>query len=123
MGGWSPPPGVGGCPQACFVPLLKHQRQHLELAQSLGNDTEQQRAWATIGRTYMFMAEAPAEATAAPAVLREAERAFRTSLTIVEEKLEGVGEPGEPGGSWGGWCRRGFGSTGVFWQERCRGGS
>lgn len=119
MGGGVTIPWEGGgvCPHACFVPLLKHQRQHLELARSLGNDTEQQRAWATIGRTYMFMAEAPAEA---PAALREAERAFRTSLAIVEEKLEGAGEPGRV---WGGWSRRGCGSTGVFGQERCRGGS
>ncbi|NWR56076.1 TONSL protein, partial [Bucorvus abyssinicus] len=73
-----------------YEAALKHQRQHLELARSLGDDTEQQRAWATIGRTYMFMADAPAEATAAMLALREAERAFRTSLTIVEEKLEGA---------------------------------
>ncbi|NXE58005.1 TONSL protein, partial [Casuarius casuarius] len=70
-------------------PPPQHQRQHLELARSLADDTEQQRAWATIGRTYMFVADSrpPGEAAAA---LREAERAFRTSLAIVEEKLEGA---------------------------------
>ncbi|KAK2510516.1 hypothetical protein Q9233_017664, partial [Columba guinea] len=92
-----------------YEAALKHQRQHLELARSLSDDTEQQRAWATIGRTYMFMAESRApggdtEATGGDteaaggdteaaggdtAALREAERAFRTSLAIVEEKLEG----------------------------------
>ncbi|GAB0181184.1 tonsoku-like protein [Grus japonensis] len=77
-----------------YEAALKHQRRHLELARSLSDDTEQQRAWATIGRTYMFIADSrsPGEETAAPALpaLREAERAFHTSLAIVEEKLEGV---------------------------------
>ncbi|XP_069636325.1 tonsoku-like protein [Haliaeetus albicilla] len=74
-----------------YEAALKHQHQHLELARSLSDDTEQQRAWATIGRTYMFIADSrsPGEEAAVPA-LREAERAFRTSLAIVEEKLEGA---------------------------------
>ncbi|KAM9257796.1 tonsoku-like protein [Morus bassanus] len=72
-----------------YEAALKHQRQHLELARSLSDDTEQQRAWATIGRTYMFVADSRSPGEATPA-LREAERAFRTSLAIVEEKLEGV---------------------------------
>ncbi|XP_074754375.1 tonsoku-like protein [Athene noctua] len=69
---------------------LKHQRQHLELARSLSDATEQQRAWATIGRTFMLMAEGrdPREGAAA-AALAQAQQAFRTSLAIVEEKLEG----------------------------------
>ncbi|XP_062424560.1 tonsoku-like protein [Rhea pennata] len=72
-----------------YEAALKHQRQHLELARSLSDHTEQQRAWATIGRTYMFVADSrpPGEAVSA---LREAEQAFRTSLAIVEEKLEGA---------------------------------
>ncbi|CAM9108338.1 unnamed protein product [Bubo scandiacus] len=73
-----------------YEAALKHQRQHLELAQSLSDDTEQQRAWATLGRTYMLMADSrlPQEGAAVLA-LQEAERAFCTSLAIVEEKLEG----------------------------------
>ncbi|XP_021239458.1 tonsoku-like protein, partial [Numida meleagris] len=67
---------------------LEHQRRHLELARALGDDTEQQRAWATIGRTHMFAAESRAGAEA-EAELREAERAFATSLAIVDERLEG----------------------------------
>ncbi|NXY90014.1 TONSL protein, partial [Alcedo cyanopectus] len=43
-----------------YEEALKHQHQHLELARSLADDTEQQRAWATIGRTYMFIAESRA---------------------------------------------------------------
>ncbi|XP_067148676.1 tonsoku-like protein [Apteryx mantelli] len=72
-----------------YEAALKHQHQHLELACSLSDHTEQQRAWATIGRTYMFVADSCPPVEAVPA-LREAERAFRTSLAIVEEKLEGA---------------------------------
>ncbi|KAL8181493.1 UNVERIFIED_CONTAM: hypothetical protein K2H54_003446, partial [Gekko kuhli] len=64
---------------------LKHQRRHLELAQSLHNHIEQQRAWATLGRTYMFMAESDASSGA----LQEAEKAFAKSLAIIEETLDG----------------------------------
>ncbi|XP_066847366.1 LOW QUALITY PROTEIN: tonsoku-like protein [Anser cygnoides] len=69
-----------------YQAALEHQRRHLELARALGDAAEQQRAWATIGRTHMFVEEGE-EVTAA---LREAEGAFRTSLAIVEEKLEGL---------------------------------
>uniref|UniRef100_A0A8D0L632 NF-kappa-B inhibitor-like protein 2 n=1 Tax=Sphenodon punctatus TaxID=8508 RepID=A0A8D0L632_SPHPU len=68
-----------------YKAALKHQRQHLELARSLSNHIEQQRAWATIGRTYMFIADSSQSGEA----LREAEQAFMKSLAIVEETLEG----------------------------------
>lgn len=64
----------------------QHQHRHLELAQSLSNHIEQQRAWATIGRTHMFMAENSQSKTA----LQEAEKAFMKSLTILEDTLEGT---------------------------------
>ncbi|XP_039378506.1 tonsoku-like protein isoform X3 [Mauremys reevesii] len=69
-----------------YEAALKHQRQHLELARALSDHTEQQRAWATIGRTYMFVAESGQAGEA----LREAEQAFMKSLAILEEKLEGT---------------------------------
>ncbi|XP_037747752.1 tonsoku-like protein isoform X1 [Chelonia mydas] len=69
-----------------YEAALKHQRQHLELARALSDHTEQQRAWATIGRTYMFVAESGQAGEA----LREAEQAFMKSLAILEEKLEGM---------------------------------
>uniref|UniRef100_A0A8C4VFN1 Tonsoku-like protein n=1 Tax=Gopherus evgoodei TaxID=1825980 RepID=A0A8C4VFN1_9SAUR len=69
-----------------YEAALKHQRQHLELARALSDHTEQQRAWATIGRTYMFVAESGQAGEA----LREAEQAFMRSLAIVEEKLQGT---------------------------------
>ncbi|XP_062987305.1 tonsoku-like protein [Elgaria multicarinata webbii] len=68
-----------------YEAALKHQRRHLELARSLSSHIEQQRAWATIGRTYMFMAENGQSSEA----LQEAEKAFMKSLAILEEKLEG----------------------------------
>uniref|UniRef100_A0A452HRN6 Tonsoku-like protein n=1 Tax=Gopherus agassizii TaxID=38772 RepID=A0A452HRN6_9SAUR len=70
-----------------YEAALKHQRQHLELARALSDHTEQQRAWATIGRTYMFVAESGQAGEA----LREAEQAFMRSLAILEEKLQGEG--------------------------------
>ncbi|XP_077030630.1 tonsoku-like protein [Agelaius phoeniceus] len=42
-----------------FPEALQHQLQHLSLARSLRDPVEQQRAWATIGRTFLFMAESP----------------------------------------------------------------
>ncbi|XP_062477718.1 tonsoku-like protein, partial [Pezoporus occidentalis] len=68
-----------------YPAALQHQEQHLELARALGDHTEQQRAWATLGRTHMFIGESGEE----PAALDEAQRAFHTSLAIVEERLEG----------------------------------
>uniref|UniRef100_A0A670J461 Tonsoku-like protein n=1 Tax=Podarcis muralis TaxID=64176 RepID=A0A670J461_PODMU len=68
-----------------YEAALKHQRRHLDLARSLCNPIEQQRAWATIGRTYMFMAESDPSSEA----LQEAEAAFMKSLQVLEEQLEG----------------------------------
>ncbi|XP_062465055.1 tonsoku-like protein, partial [Pezoporus occidentalis] len=68
-----------------YPAALQHQEQHLELARALGDHTEQQRAWATLGRTHMFIGESSEE----PGALDEAQRAFHTSLAIVEERLEG----------------------------------
>ncbi|XP_034982035.2 tonsoku-like protein [Zootoca vivipara] len=68
-----------------YEAALKHQRRHLDLARSLSDPIEQQRAWATIGRTYMFMAESDPSSEA----LQEAEKAFMTSLQVLEEQLEG----------------------------------
>lgn len=75
----------------CFAELgnyeaaLKHQRRHLQLARSVNDAAEEQRAWATIGRTFLFRYEADQSQDS----LREAEGAFRKSLTIVDERLEG----------------------------------
>ncbi|KAG9472892.1 hypothetical protein GDO78_016075 [Eleutherodactylus coqui] len=74
----------------CFAELgnyeaaLKHQRIHLDLARSVSSDIEEQRALATIGRTYLYMCEV-GDVNAQ----RPAEESFLSSLEIVDEKLEG----------------------------------
>ncbi|XP_072110408.1 tonsoku-like protein isoform X1 [Mobula birostris] len=68
-----------------YSDALEHQRKHLQLACSVDNDVEQQRALATIGRTYLFIYETDQASES----LQEAEDAFRKSLAIVDEKLEG----------------------------------
>ncbi|XP_040190277.1 tonsoku-like protein [Rana temporaria] len=74
----------------CFAELgnyeaaLKHQHLHMDLAKSVSSDIEEQRALATIGRTYLYMCEVgKGEAQ------RPAEDAFLKSLAIVDERLEG----------------------------------
>ncbi|XP_029441673.1 tonsoku-like protein, partial [Rhinatrema bivittatum] len=75
----------------CFAELgnyeaaLKHQRRHLDLARSVSDDIEEQRALATIGRTYLYMHES----SQADGTLEQAESAFLKSLAIVDDKLEG----------------------------------
>ncbi|XP_069477902.1 tonsoku-like protein [Ambystoma mexicanum] len=68
-----------------YEAALKHQRRHLELARSVSNDIEEQRAWATIGRTYLYIYEANQSSES----LLQAQTAFQKSLTIVDERLEG----------------------------------
>ncbi|XP_057715541.1 tonsoku-like protein isoform X1 [Corythoichthys intestinalis] len=64
---------------------LKHQRCHLDLARSVGDHAEEQRALATIGRTYLFLFESDQSRES----LEQAEDAFRKSLTIVDD-LQGM---------------------------------
>uniref|UniRef100_A0A669D2K6 Tonsoku-like protein n=1 Tax=Oreochromis niloticus TaxID=8128 RepID=A0A669D2K6_ORENI len=65
---------------------LKHQRLHLELARSVRDHAEEQRALATIGRTYLFRYESDQSRKS----LEQAEEAFRKSLGIVDDRLEGT---------------------------------
>ncbi|XP_077395947.1 tonsoku-like protein [Festucalex cinctus] len=67
---------------------LKHQRCHLDLARSVGNRIEEQRALATIGRTYLFCFESDQSRES----LKQAEDAFRKSLTIVDDLQETIPE-------------------------------
>lgn len=73
-----------------FAP--QHQHRYLELARSLSNHTELQRAWATIGRTYLDIYDHCQSQDA----LLQAQTAFEKSLAIVDEKLQGEG-PQRPG--------------------------
>ncbi|KAF7667498.1 hypothetical protein LDENG_00056370 [Lucifuga dentata] len=65
---------------------LKHQRCHLDLARSVRDHIEEQRALATIGRTFLFRYESDQSRNS----LRQAEDAFRKSLAIVDDRLEGT---------------------------------
>ncbi|KAM9341128.1 tonsoku-like protein [Symphorus nematophorus] len=65
---------------------LKHQQCHLDLARSVRDHAEEQRALATIGRTYLFRYESDQSRTS----LEQAEDAFRKSLGIVDDRLEGT---------------------------------
>uniref|UniRef100_A0A667WSG0 Tonsoku-like protein n=1 Tax=Myripristis murdjan TaxID=586833 RepID=A0A667WSG0_9TELE len=65
---------------------LKHQRCHLDLARSVRDHAEEQRALATIGRTFLFRFESDQSRES----LEQAEDAFRKSLAIVEDRLEGT---------------------------------
>ncbi|KAM4026986.1 tonsoku-like protein isoform 2-T2 [Anomaloglossus baeobatrachus] len=67
-----------------YEAALKHQRIHLDLAQSVSSEVEEQRALATIGRTYLYMCEAGDVSARRPA-----EESFLRSLEIVDDKLEG----------------------------------
>lgn len=66
-----------------FIP--QHQRRHLDLARSVDDHAEEQRALATIGRTYLFCYESDQSRNS----LKQAEDAFRKSLDIVNKRLEG----------------------------------
>ncbi|KAJ0008990.1 hypothetical protein NQD34_016405 [Periophthalmus magnuspinnatus] len=65
---------------------LKCQRCHLDLARSVSDHAEEQRALATIGRTYLFRFESDQSRSS----LEQAEDAFKKSLVIVNERLEGM---------------------------------
>lgn len=72
------------CGLEVFFPL-QHQRCHLDLARSVRDHAEEQRALATIGRTYLFRFESDQSRSS----LEQAEDAFRKSLAIVDDCLEG----------------------------------
>uniref|UniRef100_A0A3B4A7G0 Tonsoku-like protein n=1 Tax=Periophthalmus magnuspinnatus TaxID=409849 RepID=A0A3B4A7G0_9GOBI len=62
------------------------KRCHLDLARSVSDHAEEQRALATIGRTYLFRFESDQSRSS----LEQAEDAFKKSLVIVNERLEGM---------------------------------
>ncbi|XP_015240634.1 PREDICTED: tonsoku-like protein [Cyprinodon variegatus] len=65
---------------------LKHQRCHLDLARSVSDHAEEQRALATIGRTFLFRYESDQSRN----TLKQAEDAFRKSLAVVDDRLGGT---------------------------------
>ncbi|XP_006162498.1 tonsoku-like protein [Tupaia chinensis] len=69
-----------------YSAALQHQHHYLELASSLPNHVELQRAWATIGRTHLDIYDHGQSRDS----LLQAQAAFEKSLVIVDEKLEGT---------------------------------
>ncbi|XP_044231765.1 tonsoku-like protein [Thunnus albacares] len=65
---------------------LKHQHRHLDLARSVRDHAEEQRALATIGRTYLFRYESDQSRNS----LEQAKDTFMKSLAIVNDYLEGT---------------------------------
>ncbi|XP_070320427.1 tonsoku-like protein isoform X3 [Odocoileus virginianus] len=68
-----------------YSAALQHQHRYLELACALSNHVEQQRAWATIGRTHLDIYDHDQSQDA----LQQAQDAFEKSLAILDEKLQG----------------------------------
>lgn len=73
-----------GLAHSSFPSVPQHQHHYLELARSLSNHIELQRAWATIGRTHLDIYDHCQSQDA----LLQAQTAFEKSLAIVDEKLQ-----------------------------------
>ncbi|KAJ8664786.1 hypothetical protein QAD02_006448 [Eretmocerus hayati] len=74
-----------------FKEALDHQNQYLELAQQLENLIEEQRAYATLGRTHLLIADSLTKDTEKEdkkKALRDAKGAFTESIKLCE-KLDG----------------------------------
>ncbi|XP_074645815.1 tonsoku-like protein [Tubulanus polymorphus] len=78
---------VGEClmEQGYFDDALKNQKRYLDLARSCQNKTEEQRAWVTLGRTYLCRYENVKGPTAGVVCLQQAEEAFEKSLEISDD--------------------------------------
>eukprot|EP00058_Branchiostoma_floridae_P019181 XP_002604670.1 hypothetical protein BRAFLDRAFT_94832 [Branchiostoma floridae] len=67
-----------------FEDAVKHQKSHLRLARSLANHVEEQRALATLGRTYLLQADSLMGTEGATAALIKAQQAFLKSLDVCD---------------------------------------
>ena len=65
-----------------FKEAISHQKRHLHLAKSSKSEIEEQRAYATIGRTYLFQAEMSKDKVQKENALSKAESAFTKSLEV-----------------------------------------
>nr|CAD7408470.1 unnamed protein product [Timema cristinae] len=75
-----------------FTKAIVHQKKHLEIARAQNSLIEQQRALATIGRTYFCMAESmDTENAEYEACLDQAKKAYLKSLKVCE-RLTGIGK-------------------------------
>ncbi|XP_033120305.1 tonsoku-like protein isoform X2 [Anneissia japonica] len=67
------------CEMGRYTKALKYQQNHLEKARSVNNDVEEQRALATIGRTYLLQSDTLVDKTVS---LDKSHDAFQGSLDI-----------------------------------------
>ena len=70
------------CESGNFDEALKHQGYHLKLATENSELQEQQRALATIGRTYLYQAETLRDRDKSSGALQKAESAFLRSMAL-----------------------------------------
>ncbi|XP_023211235.1 tonsoku-like protein [Centruroides sculpturatus] len=68
-----------------YKKALRYGKKYLELSVKLGSKLEEQRAWATLGRTFYYVVE-----NGNLSVLDKAENAFTESLQLVEELRDEV---------------------------------
>ncbi|XP_078688374.1 tonsoku-like protein [Branchiostoma floridae x Branchiostoma belcheri] len=67
-----------------FDDAVKHQQSHLRLARSLANHVEEQRALATLGRTYLLQADSLTGRDGATTALIKSQQAFLKSLDVCD---------------------------------------
>ncbi|XP_033753985.1 tonsoku-like protein [Pecten maximus] len=73
------------CLQERYDKALKLQQRHLDLAVACQNQLEEQRAWATIGRTYLFQIETSKGKDVVEASIKRGKEAFFKSLQVLEK--------------------------------------
>lgn len=78
------------CGQEKYEQALKLQQRHLTLAKSCDNLLEEQRAWATIGRTYLFQIETSKGKDVTETSTKQAKDAFFKSLEVCEKLRSSV---------------------------------
>lgn len=72
------------CELGDFSKAIQLQKRYLTLACSIKDTVEEQRAWATIGRTYLFQAESEGQTETGCDASEKAEKAFVKSLELCE---------------------------------------
>ncbi|XP_005099958.1 tonsoku-like protein [Aplysia californica] len=80
------------CSLGAYAEALFLQKRHLTLARECQNHLEEQRAWATIGRTYLHQAESQDSVQSAGAS-KKAERAFAQALEVCEKVKDSLKLP------------------------------
>ncbi|XP_064646100.1 tonsoku-like protein [Lineus longissimus] len=80
------------CELAEFDKAIRHQQRHLDRAKSCSDDVEEQRAWATLGRTYLCQSEAVRGKKSLSSTLKKAENAFLKALEVANRLRSKISE-------------------------------